>query len=184
MKTIFLVLVLLATLLLIVFIWFDGFRKIKVTVSKQGGETLVYEEFIGDYKLSAPVMDRIYYSLLEDHKIETFKGFGIYYDNPRKVEKSKLRSEVGCILEDISEEVIERLAGKYNIRIFPAKDFMVAEFPYKGKLSVMIGIMKVYPAINKFAGENGFAEDGWVMEIYDIPGKKIVYRKEIIKRDQ
>jgi hypothetical protein len=182
MKTFLIVLVLLATLLLIVFIYFDGFRKVKVTITKDGGEALVYEEFIGDYKLCGKVMDKIYYSLLEEHKIETFKGFGIYYDNPQKVEKSKLRSEVGCVLEDTSEEVIERLAGKYNIKLFPSKDFMLAEFPYKGKLSVMMGIMKVYPAINKFAKENGFDEDGWVMEIYDIPGKKISYRRELINK--
>jgi len=180
MKTIIFVIVLIATLLLILFIWFDGFKKVKVTISKQGGETLVYEEFTGDYKLSAAVMDKIYYSLLEDHNIETFKGFGIYYDNPRKVEKSKLRSEVGCILEDSGEEVIESLAGKYNIKLFPAKDFITAEFPYRGKLSIMMGIMKVYPALNRFVKENGLGEDGWVMEIYDIPGKKIVYRKEMI----
>ena len=168
----------------VVFVYFDGLKKILVTISKQGGETLVYEKVTGDYRLSAKVMDKIYYSLLEDHDIETFKGFGIYYDNPRKVEKSKLRSEAGCILEDTSDKVIERIAGKYNIKLFSAKDFMVAEFPYRGKLSVMMGIMKVYPAMNKFAVENGFEEDGWVMEIYDIPGKKIVYRKEMVRRSQ
>ena len=46
----------------------------------------------------------------------------------------------------------------------------------------MMGIMKVYPAMNRFVSENGFDEDGWVMEIYDMPGKKIVYRKEIFNR--
>ena len=47
---------------------------------------------------------------------------------------------------------------------------------------IMMGIMKVYPAMNRFVGENGFNEEGLVMEIYDIPGKKIVYRKEIVKK--
>ena len=182
MKTILIILIVLAAILLVLFVYFGGLKKIQVTISKQGGETLVYEKVLGDYRLSAGVMDKIYYSLLEDHKIETFKGFGIYYDNPRKVEKSKLRSEAGCILEDTNDAVIEKLAGKYNIKLFPAKDFMVAEFPYKGKLSVMMGIMKVYPALDRFAKENGFEEDGWVMEIYDIPGKKIIYRKEITRK--
>ena len=40
----------------------------------------------------------------------------------------------------------------------------------------MIGIMQVYPAMNRFARESRFDEDGRVMEIYDIPGRKIVYR--------
>ncbi len=41
----------------------------------------------------------------------------------------------------------------------------------------MMGIMKVYPAMNRFVRENGFDEDGRVMEIYYIAGRKIVYRK-------
>jgi hypothetical protein len=40
--------------------------------------------------------------------------------------------------------------------------------------------MKVYPAIEKFVEENGYKKEGAVMEIYDVPNKKIVYRKEII----
>ncbi len=120
MKNALLILVVLATLLLIFLIYFDGFRKIKVSITKQGGETLVYEEYIGDYKLCARVMDTIYYSLLEEDKIKTFKGFGIYYDNPRKLEKSKLRSEVGCILEDTSDAVIEKT------RLFLAITFAIS----------------------------------------------------------
>jgi len=42
--------------------------------------------------------------------------------------------------------------------------------------------MKVYPALNKFAKQNGFNEESAVMEIYDVPNKKILYRKEIIKQ--
>ena len=42
--------------------------------------------------------------------------------------------------------------------------------------------MKVYPAMNRFVRENVFDEDGWVMEIYDMPDRKIVYRKEIFNR--
>jgi DNA gyrase inhibitor GyrI len=29
-----------------------------------------------------------------------FRGFGIYYDNPQKVEKDKLRSDLDSILEN------------------------------------------------------------------------------------
>ena len=42
--------------------------------------------------------------------------------------------------------------------------------------------MKVYPALNKFAKQNGFNEESAVMEMYDIPNKKLLYRKELIKK--
>ena len=41
--------------------------------------------------------------------------------------------------------------------------------------------MKVYPALNKYAIQNGYNEEGLVMEIYDIPNNKILYRKELNK---
>ena len=178
-----LLLVLAAIILIIVafFTYFSGFKKLKISVMETGGELLVYEEIKGDYRQSGAVMDRIYNSLLNDDGIETFKGFGIYYDNPRKVGKNELRSEAGCILEDKDRDKINDIKGKYTIRTYEKKNCITTEFPYKGKISVLFGIMKVYPALTKFAKENGFPEDSEVMEIYDIPDHKIIYRKTMVK---
>jgi len=41
--------------------------------------------------------------------------------------------------------------------------------------------MKVYPSLMKFAKENGYSEVGPIMEIYDMPDNKIIYRKEAVK---
>ncbi|MCD4818722.1 MAG: GyrI-like domain-containing protein [Candidatus Cloacimonetes bacterium] len=161
--------------------YYGGFKKIKFRIIEAGGETLVYEEITGDYKQSGVVMDKIYHSLLNEDKIETYKGFGVYYDNPQKVEKSKLRSEAGCVLKQNDLVKITELKEKYSIRIFPQKKYITTEFPFKGKISVIFSIMKVYPVLNKFAKENGYNENSFVMEIYDVPNKKILYRKEIMK---
>lgn len=181
MKVILIAALILIALGVIVYAYYGGFYKVKFQVAEQGGETLIYEEMVGDYQQSPVVMDRIYSSLLNNEKIETFKGFGIYYDNPQKVEKSKLRSEVGCILEDRDISKINDLKQKYKIKTYPKGQYIIAEFPYKGKLSVVVGVMKVYPEMNKFIKEKGYSEQGAVMEIYDTPSKKIVYRKEIVK---
>jgi hypothetical protein len=45
----------------------------------------------------------------------------------------------------------------------------------------MVSIMKVYPALAKFANYNGINQEGSIIEIYDIHNGKIMYRKEIIK---
>jgi len=182
MKIALIILGLVVIILAALFIYYGGLRRVDFSIAKQGGETLVYVEQVGDYSKSAGPIDKMYYSLLNEEGIETFRGFGIYYDNPQKVEKSRLRSEVGNILEDPDPAILKKLEGKYNIKTLPEKEYIVTEFPYRGKLSVIIGIMKVYPAMNRFVKENGFDEDGWVMEIYDMPGKKIVYRKVTVKR--
>jgi hypothetical protein len=156
-----------------------GFQRLKISIITAGGETLIYEKITGDYKQSGKVMDKIYYDLLEKDKIETYKGFGIYYDNPQKVAVNKLRSEAGCILEKKDEDKIPVLEKKYAIRTFPTTKYIVTEFPYKNKMSVLFSLMKVYPALNKFTAENGYSEGGATMEIYDIPNQRIIYRKEI-----
>lgn len=91
---------LILALIVIVFIYYGGSKKVTCRIEKTGGEKLVYKQMTGDYAKSAKLMDEIYYSLLNVYGIETFKGFGIYYDNPKEVEKSKLRSEIGCIIEE------------------------------------------------------------------------------------
>ena len=182
MKTILIVLAILVIAMVAFYTYYGGFKKLSISVSKSGGEVLIYEKIQGDYRQSGAIMDKIYYSLLNEDKIETFKGFGMYYDNPQKVEKSKLRSEAGCVLEKKDVDRLPILENKYTVRTLLEKDYIITEFPYKGKTSIFFGIMKVYPALNKFAILNEYKEDSPVMEIYDVPNNKILYRKELIKK--
>jgi DNA gyrase inhibitor GyrI len=181
MKAILIILISLIILILVILAWLGAFKKVHVFAARQGGETLVYETIKGEYRQSAAAMDRIFYRLLNEDKIETFKGFGIYYDDPKKVSKDKLRSEAGCILEPADVAKTESLAKKYQVKVFPEGDYLVAEFPYKNKLSIFMSLAKVYPALDKYAKMHNYNPEGFVMEIYDIPNKKIYYRKEIRK---
>lgn len=177
--TITLIAVAIAGIVLVSFYaYYGGFKAVTCRMEKQGGEILVYKQMKGDYARSGKVMDEIYYALLNDFEIETFKGFGIYYDNPQKVEKSHLRSEVGCILEPQDSSRMEELKKHFEVRRFPEKTYVVTEFPNKGKPSVMMGIFKVYPAINKFVETAGLNKEGAVMELYDMPNNIIMYRKD------
>jgi DNA gyrase inhibitor GyrI len=161
--------------------YYGGFKKVSVGVKADGGEMLVYRDVVGDYAQTPEVFNEIYYALLNDYQVETHKGFGIFYDNPGTVEKSKLRSEVGCILEDEdSHRVIELEAG-FNVKTLSEAEYMVAEFPHKGMISIMLGIMKVYPALTRYVKKHGYAEAP-VVEIYDVPNKKIIYMREVIRK--
>lgn len=179
MKILFLVGLAFITLFNAIWIYFAGFRKIKVAVATQGGETVVYESITGDYRQSGVVMDKVYYTLLNDFNIKTYKGYGQYYDNPKLVDKDKLRSEAGCVIESADLEKLNQIELSFKVKTIPTKEYLVAEFPYKGKISVIVGIMRVYPALEKFIMKNNYPIDGSVIEIYDVPEKKIVYRKEI-----
>lgn len=181
MKILLIAIVCILIIGIVVYAYFGGFKRLKIEIADQGGEFVIYDTIVGDYRQSGIVMDKIYFSLLNDFKIETYKGYGKYFDNPKKIKKSKLRSEAGCIIEpkDFSNAEASNI---YKSKILPVQRYIVSEFPYKGKLSVLFSIMKVYPALSKYAVINGCDGDGAVVEIYDIPNKKIFYRKEIVKK--
>lgn len=169
------ILLLLGTL---TYAYYGGFKRVDPQVREEGGELLVYEDMRGDYSKSGALMDSMYHVLLNDAKIETYKGCGIYYDNPEVVEKSELRSKVGCIVEPADTA---RLTDAYKRMMIPREEYICAEFPNKGVMSIVVGIMKVYPALWAYARENGYREDTPVMEIYDMPNNKIYYRKMLVK---
>jgi len=164
-KVIIAVIIILIGLVLILAGYFGAFKKTL---------WLVYEKFTGSYQNTGPVMDELYYRLLNDDSIETFKGFGIYYDNPREVKPDECRSIVGSILEENDYTRIDELKNKYNVMEIAESKGLSTQFPYKGKLSIMMGIMKVYPEINKKIESLGI-ESKPIMEIYNIPEKMIHY---------
>ncbi|MDR2010834.1 MAG: GyrI-like domain-containing protein [Bacteroidales bacterium] len=180
LKVILIIIGILIVIILGMYAYYGGFRKIDFKVEKQGRETIVYENVIGDYSQTPKYTDKIYYALLNDEKIETTKGIGIFYDNPQEVDKDKLRSEVGCILDNTDDAILAQLSGKHQIKTLPEADYIVTEFPMKGAMSFMVSVIRVYPALNKYCKEHGY-KDSPITEIYDISNKKIVYRKEVIK---
>jgi len=179
MKYIIIIVILgLIAVLLMGYLYYMGFfNKIEITEKEMGPYKVVFKEHIGDYKETGKIMDEIYYSLLNDG-VETYKGFGIYYDNPKVVEKDKLRSIAGSMIEEKDYDKIDQLKDKYSIKTIDKTRSITTEFPFKNKMSIMFGIMKVYPKINKYIDSKGYKK-GQVMEIYDVPNKKVIYVAEI-----
>ncbi|SHN59472.1 GyrI-like domain-containing protein [Desulfovibrio litoralis] len=176
MKIVLGIIILLLIIIVCLYAYYGGFSAIVFRKEKQGGEVFVYQSVVGDYKLTGEITDAVYYYLLNTHNIETFKGAGIFYDDPRKVDAAKLRSESGCLLEDKTLTIDSLKLDKYSAKIIPEQNYIVTEMPYNGLISILLGIWRVYPALTKYLKENNLPENLPVMEIYDVPNKKIIYR--------
>ncbi len=151
-----------------------AFHKVVISQSNIKTMWLAYEKFTGPYQKTGPITDKIYYTLLNEDSIETYKGAGIYYDNPKEVNPAECRSVVGCIVEDKDYSKIENLKSKYNLVKINVSRAIQSQFPYKSKLSIIIGILKVHKAIDKFRTKHGIANSP-LMEIYNVPEKRIEY---------
>ena len=174
MKLMLRVLGALIILIVVTLSYYGLFTRISIAEKEMGGFWLLCEKHVGDYKEVGQVMDRMYSRLLGEDAIETSRGFGLYYDDPKKVKKETLRSVVGCILDTEDENKIDYLKKHYKIKYYPASKSVVAEFPFKGTLSIFIGIFKVYPRLEEYITQHNYTP-GPIMEIYDTPHEKIFY---------
>jgi len=95
----------------------------------------------------------------------------------KSIPTDRLSYDAGCILDESPEGAVEKLGTDFQVKTIEPREAVVTEFPFRGKLSVVLGIMRVYPALNRYITENKFPDSGPIMEIYDVPAQKIVYRK-------
>lgn len=170
------IVIVIIALLFGVYTYYGGFYDIKVLTETVGGETMVYKKVTGDYKQTSSVTNEVYHYLLNDLGIKTYKGIGIFYDNPKHKKKEELRSEAGCVIEPADIHKLDTTLCKYEIKQLPYRESVVADFPYKGGISVLIGLMRIYPKLEKYR-ETHNLPDHPAVEIYDIPNKKVIYRK-------
>lgn len=177
MKIAGVILIVAAVIILIILILLSRyglFTSVKITEKSVGPYVLIYSKHIGDYKNVGPVMDKLYNDLNDTYSIETTKGFGLYYDNPREVSKDQLRSIVGCIVEGKTIDELNHLDGKYGVKEYPVSNSVVVEFPFTGKISIIFGVIKVYPKLSEYIIEKNYIHPP-IMELYDQPNEIIQY---------
>ena len=174
MKATLSVLVLIIIVALLTLTYYGLFAKVSIVEQEVGDFWLLYEKHVGNYKEVGLVIDSIYSKLLGEDGITPSRSFGLYYDDPKKVEKKNLRSIAGCILDKQDEDKIDYLKKNYRIKKFPASKSVIVVFPYKGIPSIFLSVVKVYPKLSEYLAHKKYPPVP-VMEIYDRPNEKIVY---------
>ncbi len=69
---------------------------------------------------------------------------------------------------------MSKVSSKYDVREYPSSKSVVAEFPYKGKISIFIGIMKIYPALGTYIKEHQYNQTP-KKELYDMQNERFEY---------
>lgn len=173
-----LIAVLISILSILTYLGYYGyFMELSFSQKNIVEEHLVYKKQLGDYKNTKVTMDEVYHHLLNAYNIDTKHGFGIYHDNPEQVAVEKLRAEIGCILPDsVDLDAIQRDKALLYKRV-NEQSVLVCEFPYKGGASILVGMMRVYPLMQEVIQEKSMDPSKVsVMEVYDVPNKRIEYR--------
>lgn len=153
---------------------FGAFAPVSPRLGTTGPLLLVYKLHKGDYKQSSAVTDEVYYRLKEKLGIETSKGFGLYFDNPKEVATADLRAALGVVIEGRPRESLPELPAGYRIAEIPESEAVIVTFPYHGTVSIVLGVLRVYPRLNAFIAAEDL-QTGPIFEIYDRPGNVITY---------
>jgi hypothetical protein len=183
MKTFFIIFGTFIFLVLGTAFYYGMFNKVNFIEKSIGGEVLVYQEMIGDYKQSGSKIDIVSQELKNNFNLDCQIGFGVYFDQPGQVAKEKLRSEVGCLL---SKESISRfdeisLSKDLKIRRNPVARNIIGEFPYRNQISYFLGPLKIYSALNKYLKIHNY-QAAPSMELYDSQKDRIEYRMVVVEK--
>lgn len=149
------------------------FNKLEAKQAKTGPYTIAYEEYIGSYSLTGPIFEKITRSLKTDG-IETSRGLGIYFDDPSKTPADKLKSHCGIIIEEKYLLKVRKLGKKYTVKKIKGTESIIVEFPIRNSMSYMIGAIKAYPLLMRYAKEKGLKLNV-AMELYDMKNNVAYY---------
>ncbi|MBN1595885.1 GyrI-like domain-containing protein [candidate division FCPU426 bacterium] len=159
-------------------LWLAGmFDKPEFTEREMGPYTLIYKRGEGEYQQGA-VLNEAMKSWLAQHGVRSERSFTWYFDNPQNTESGNLRYITGHIFTFEDEAKRMEVAERYLIKEFPRQLCLVGLFPFRSRLSVMFGLMKVYSALDAIREKKNYPARP-IMELYDKANKQIVYLQPV-----
>ncbi len=134
---------------------------------------LALRPLVGDYKNSPSIQAELMQELVDGGLVIDTTA-GIYFDNPKELEKDKLRSLVGVVIKAEQLDLFKALHSDARLVELEEQKAFHTSWNYKSGLSIMLAIMRVYPAIFKRAKRDHF-EIFQSIEIYDFSQKRLDY---------
>jgi len=163
----------LAVIGMVVYLLTQGvFYSVKPKIEESGGYAITNQRFLGDPKEILPTLEK-QVEILKKHQIGYAHPICIYDDIPASTAK-EINAQIGFVLYKGTKENLIDLSKELSLATFEKKERIVVSFPFRGKLSLQLGIMKAYPAMIKFANKQNFTV-GQVTEIYNGIERRVEY---------
>lgn len=139
-----------------------GHKRVDLEVKQVPVTAALYISHLGPYhKVNSSIVKVEEWALANN--IPCLRSFGYYIDDPNTADETRLRSEVGCLLEGISSVSLNKNLPEWlQLKTFSEGSYLVAEF--EGAPS--IGPLKVYPAVREYLKENKLKQVLPPIEIY------------------
>jgi len=157
---------------IVLFLFYSGyFTPIKFTTMDLPEMTLALVPYVGAYKTSSTLQVELF-DELKDAGLDVDSSAGIYFDNPKEVAEVENRSLIGVVIKHDDKEKFLALGSDVRLVTLETTKVLHTGFSYKSGLSIMLAIMKIYPAIKNRAKRQAF-EVYESIEVYDFPNKTL-----------
>ncbi|RWS22981.1 testis-expressed sequence 264 protein-like protein, partial [Leptotrombidium deliense] len=176
-------------------IFFGLFYEIEVkaghTPIQVNGRRFAFKSFVGPYSEAGSAFTELFALLaskLPEFIDDSLTTIGVYYDDPNTVEDmNHCKYIVGVLMPNEDNALfaqIERLLSdkEYKFATLPTIDHVVhTSFPYRGALSIIIAMRRVYPMLKQFITEHNLCAHP-AIEFYR--GDQIYFILPLAKQDQ
>ena len=138
-----------------------AYKDVKIAKGSVPMMNLLYQDHFGSYHKIGGAIQRVENWALENN-FSCERSFGIYLDDPSKIDEDRLRSQGGCITDAIVPS--NDLPLDFKQRQLNKGEFIVAQFTG----SPAIGPFVVYPKVEKWAIDNRMKIKPPTIEIYKL----------------
>lgn len=188
-KLIGLIAIIAVVILLLVANHYHVFHRPKVVEEVIGPMKIIYTTHIGSYHEAfhhcSPILDKAVGAPEGSCCMGKTKFLGIFYDNPQMVPKEQCRSVIGRVVDDdfeLKNDVDEKVKVA---KIEPGKSIVI-HYPFNSMLSIIVAVMKCYPALIKYYGKHLKYPDDYpqsFIELYNYVPQKASFIGTIGKRE-
>ncbi|MCB1172342.1 MAG: hypothetical protein KDK39_02195 [Leptospiraceae bacterium] len=171
----------LGVMLLIILLYMGVFQSIEIKTEKQPAMLLVCQPHTGPYSETMRSFDQLS-AAIANTALNDANRAGIYYDNPDKVPAIRLRS-AACVIAASAEQraAMDQLVTAKSSPLalerleLPGQKYYTTSFPLRNDFSILLGVLRVYPAFQEFMRSHNHPEytyrerdfqNTFVMEIY------------------
>lgn len=137
-----------------------AFKPVQVEITNIPAMKLIGKKHIGPYHTTVKSLEVVEKWML-DQGYNCNESFGLYLDDPEKMESERLQSFGGCL---VKETELKEMPKDFQILEIPSQEIITAQFDG----SPGIGPLKVYPMAEEFRIKANKPEANAALEIYEI----------------
>lgn len=169
MKTFVLVVVGIAAAAVGAAFYMGAFQSIAITEENRGPFTHVYRDMAAGEMSEVGEITTALDSVLESSGFDDRKPLDVFFPDGR--------GQIGFSVEGVSGQELGVLGDAARVKIIGARRYLVTQFPWRNRLSFMVGYMKVDPALARYRDAHGYKK---VEAIALSDGDTIIYMQPVV----